>query len=164
MSRRPKKAAHALVRPNDPSRRLILGVAATVPLVTLFKAPIASDPAAEACEAWLACQAQHERLASRWQQIENRLFKDHDCCGLNAVQRIRFPETLEMNELNDRMDVLHGENHHRLALLTEIVATTAAGIEGKLSVASAKVCREENEEAHRLIVSILRDFRALIGR
>lgn len=163
MSRRLEKAAHDTVRPNNPSRRLILGVAAAAPLVTLLKAPTGTDPAAEACEAWLARHAEHERLANRWQQIENYLFKEHDWSKLTRVQRNRFPETHEMDDLYDRMDVLHDENRKRLALLPTIVAATAAGIVGKLSVASAEVCPEENEDAHLLIVSILRDFRALTG-
>ncbi len=163
MSRRPEKAAHDTVRPNDPSRRLILGVAAAAPLVTLLKAPATIDPAADACEAWLTRHAEHERLTNRWQQIENHLFKVHNWPRLTRVQRNRFPEALEMDDLNDRIDVLHDENRKRLALLPAIVATTAAGIAGKLSVASAEVCPDENEDAHLLIVSILRDFRALTG-
>jgi hypothetical protein len=68
-----------------------------------------------------------------------------------------------MDDLYDRMDALHEENSALLARIPMIVATTPVGIAAKLSVAVIEVCPEENEEAHRLIASILRDFRALSG-
>ncbi|MEJ0022894.1 MAG: hypothetical protein WDN76_05225 [Alphaproteobacteria bacterium] len=41
--------------------------------------------------------------------------------------------------------------------------TTNLGIAGKLAVAALEVSADDNEEAHLLIASILRDFRALHG-
>jgi hypothetical protein len=68
-----------------------------------------------------------------------------------------------MDDLYDRMDALHEENRVLLASLPALVATSPLGISGKLAIAAIEVCPEENEEAHRLIASILRDFRALHG-
>ncbi|MGQ0534144.1 MAG: hypothetical protein ACT4OF_15855 [Caulobacteraceae bacterium] len=160
MSRRPPPAANASVRPDDPSRRSVLGAAAA-PLVP--GSALAAYPAAEACDTWLARHAEHERLGRRWQAIESRLFKQHNWAKLTRAQRKRFPEKHEMDDLYDRMDALHAENRELLAVLPTVIATSPAGIMGKLTVAVAEVCPEENEEAHLLIASILRDFRAIAG-
>lgn len=160
MSRRPPPAANASVRLDDPTRRLVLGAAAA-PLVP--GGAFAGDPAAEACEKWLARHAEHERLGARWQQIETQLFRNHNWPKLTRAQRKRFPEKHEMDDLYDRMDVLHAENARLLATLPALVAISSTGICGKLAVAAIEVCPEENEEAHHLIASSLRDYRALHG-
>jgi len=158
MSRRPPGTANESARAHSPTRRLVLSGAAA-PLLS----GNATDPAAPACETWLSRHAEHERLGKRWQQIETRLFKDHDWPKLTRTQRKRFPEKHEMDDLYDRMDVLHEKNRVLLASLPALVATSPLGICGKLAVAAVEVCPEENEEAHRLIASILRDYRALQG-
>lgn len=63
MSRRHEKAAHDTVRLNDPSLRLILGVVTAAPLVTVPKAPIATDPIVEVCEVWLARHVEPQNMA-----------------------------------------------------------------------------------------------------
>ncbi|HEX8901578.1 hypothetical protein [Vitreimonas sp.] len=123
----------------------------------------ATDRAASACEIWLTRHAEHERLGNRWQQIETRLFRDYNWSKLTRAQRKRFPEKHEMDDLYDRMDALHEENRFLLASLPALVATSSLGICGKLAIAAIEVCPEENEKAHRLIASILRDYRALHG-
>jgi len=138
----------------------VLGASATA---TILGGGAQSDPSAEACRTWLARHAEHERLGARWQQIESRLFKEHNWPRLTRAQRKRFPEKHEMDDLYDRMDALHGENETLLASLPAIVATTHAGICGKLAVAALVVCPEDYPEAHELISSVLRDYRALHG-
>jgi hypothetical protein len=163
MSRRPQGAACDNARPEDPSRRSVLTGATAAPLFGCLSPAVIPDPAGAACETWLARHAEHERLGRRWQQIESRLFKEHNWARLTRAHRKRFPEKHEMDDLYDRMDALHEENSALLARIPMIVATTPVGIAAKLSVAVIEVCPEENEEAHRLIASILRDFRALSG-
>lgn len=159
MSRRPPGTANESARAQSPTRRLVLSGAAAAPLFS----GSASDPAAPVCETWLSRHAEHERLGKRWQQIETRLFRDHNWSKLTRAQRKRFPEKHEMDDLYDRMDALHEENRVLLASLPALVATSPLGICGKLAIAAIDVCPEENEEAHRLIASILRDYRALHG-
>ena len=158
MSRRPAGTANESARAAAPTRRLVLSGAAA-PLLS----ESARDPAASVCETWLSRRAEYERLGKRWQQIETRLFRDHNWSKLTRAQRKRFPEKHEMDDLYDRMDALHEENRVLLASLPALVATSPLGICGKLAIAAIEVCPEENEEAHRLIASILRDYRALHG-
>lgn len=121
------------------------------------------DRAALASQTWLSRQAEHERLGKRWQQIETRLFRDHDWPRLTRAHRKRFPEKHEMDDLYDRMDALYEENRILLTSLPALVASSPLGICGKLAIAAIEVCPEENDEAHRLISSILRDYRAMHG-
>lgn len=158
MSRRPRTAANESAWPDYLTRRLVLGAAAT----QLLSGSVA-DVAAQSCERWLARHAEHERLGSRWQEIETRLFREHNWPKLTRLQRKRFPEKHEMDNLYDRMDALHEGNCVLLAALPAIVATSPLGICGKLAVAAVEICPDENEEAHQLIASILRDYRALHG-
>ncbi len=158
MSRRPPGTANESARAKSPTRRLVLSGAAA-PLLS----GSAPDHAAPVCEAWLSLHAEHERLGRRWQQIETRLFRDHNWSRLTRAQRKRFPEKHEMDDLYDRMDALHEKNRVLLESLPALVATSPLGICGKLAIAAIEVCPEENEEAHRLIASILRDYRALHG-
>ena len=140
------------------TRRVVLGGAGAS-----FFSGCLPDRTAQACETWLVRHAEHERLGKRWQQIETRLFRDHNWSRLTRAQRKRFPEKHEMDDLYDRMDALHEENRVLLVSLPALVATSPLGICGKLAIAAIEVCPEENEEAHRLITSILRDYRALHG-
>lgn len=158
MSRRPHPAANEVACPTSATRRIVLGGAAAP-----FLSGKSPDLALQACETWLARHAEHERLGKRWQQIETRLFRDHNWPKLTRAQRKRFPEKHEMDDLYDRMDALHEENRVVLASLPALVATSSVGVIGKLAVAAIEICPEENEEAHRLIASILRDYRALHG-
>ncbi len=160
MSRRPLRVATGDARVRHPTRRAILGGLA-VPLAGGLDAP--PDPAARATDIWLERHAEHERLGHRWQGIEDRLFRQHNWSRMTRAQRNRFPEKHEMDALYDRMDVLHEENSTLLASLPAIIATTHAGICGKLAVVAHEVCPDDHPEAHRLIESILRDYRALHG-
>lgn len=160
MSQRPPKAANESACAPEPTRRLVLAGAAATPL--LPGAAHADDPAAEASNTWLERNAEHARLSKRWQKIETRMFKDHNWPKLTRAERKRFPEKHEMDDLYDRMDVLHDENKVLLASLPAIIAISPAGICGKLSIAAMET-KYDQQEIHAVILSILRDYRAVHG-
>lgn len=159
MTRRPPSAANASACRNEPTRRLILGAAAT-PL--LPGAARAADPAADACHAWLARNSEHERLAVQWSRLEARLHREHNWMKLTRAQRRRFPESRDLDDLDDRIEVLSDENGVLLKALPAIVAASPIGICGKLNIA-IKATNNACEDVHRLLLSILRDYRALHG-
>src|SRR5258706_2761168 len=145
MSRRPKETSHTSDRANHPSRRLLLGGSAAASLLGDGAALL--DPAVFASDAWLARHAEHERLGQRWQEIEHRLFEQHNWSRLTRAQRNRFPEKVQMDELYDRMDTLHEVNLALLASLPKVAATTHQGICGKLAVAILHVRSEDHRDA-----------------
>lgn len=158
MSRRPLEAAPAGGCLIDPSRRLVLGGGAALPLVGL-----SADPAINACEEWLARNAEHERLSREWQRIETRVYAELGWPKLTRRERAKHVEKQQMDELYDRMDVLHEENKALFARLPSIVATTHLGICAKLVVVAVEHTPYENEEIYHLLTSILSDYRALHG-
>ena len=103
------------------SRRRLIN-SASAALLLSDAAPTSEDRAARASQTWLSRHAEHERLGKRWQQIETRLFRDHNWPKLTRTQRKRFPEKHEMDDLYDRMDALHEENRVLLASLPELMA------------------------------------------
>lgn len=158
MSRRSDGTANESARKEGPTRRLVLGASA-VPLYV----NIGGDQVAHACEAWLADYSERERLIRRWQQLETHLFKVHNWSMLSCDQRNQFAEKQEMDNLDGRIDALGDRNRELRTSLPTMFATSSRGICGKLAVAMIEVCPDENEEAHLLIASILRDYRALHG-
>lgn len=116
-----------------------------------------ADKAAAVCEAWLARHAEHERLIHRWQALETELFHRPDWGRLTERERARLPQVAEMEALNTRINGLFDHNRKDLGRLSGLAATTATSLLQKLRVAAALVAPDENEEAHALLQSILRD-------
>lgn len=158
MSRRSDGTANEGARNQGPTRRLVLGASAVPLFVNL-----GGDQVAHACEAWLADYSERERLIRRWQQLETQLFKTHNWSKLSCDERAQFPEKFEMDNLDARIDALGARSRKLLTSLPTANATSSRGICGKLAVAMIEVCPYGNEEAHLLIASILRDYRALHG-
>lgn len=163
MSRRPEKEASEPVRPEGPTRRLVLGGGALPVFTTLQRGAPSDDNAAEVCEKWLANEAEQEQLIRRWQQIETRVYRTLNWAKLAPEEREQYPENQEMDRLNERILKLSDENAVLLSSLPTLAATSSRGVGRKLAVAMIRVCPDENEEAHLLIGSILRDYLALHG-
>lgn len=159
MSERPDKA-RASARPDGPSRRALIGAATVVPFL-LERSSAASDQSITACENWLALRAEHERLARRWSRLEAKLAREHNYLKLSRRQQRALPEAQELSDIDDQLEELHEQQRTLLALLPTLVATSTLGLAGKLAVAAIEVCPEENEEAHHLIASILRDLKTM---
>jgi hypothetical protein len=121
-----------------------------------------TDKAVSACEGWLALHDEHERLARRWQKLEARLAREHDFLKLSRRQQRRLLQAQELYEIDDRLEELQEEQEALLKMMPTIVATSALGLAGKLAVAATHVCKDDNEEGHHLIASILRDLKAMM--
>lgn len=158
MSRRPDGMANESARDEGPTRRSILGASA-IPLFV----DLGADEVTLACEAWLADHSERERLIRRWQQIETQLFRARDWAERSRKECDLLSAKHEMDKLDARIDALGANNRELLATLPTLVATSSRGIYRKLAVATIQVPRDENEQVHLLITSILRDYRALHG-
>ena len=129
-----------------------------------FRRPPGSDEkddALEACSVWLARNAELEQLIGRWQQLETTLVRDQAWLEQNESQRRASPKASELNDLDERIAVLHRQNQALAARLPKRVASTSQGLVSKLSVVLANVRAEENKAAHDLIRSVLRDLEEL---
>jgi hypothetical protein len=157
MSRRPRKAL-ANARLDILSRRQLIAGGAMAPFASCN---LTIDPAHATCADWLAGHVERVGLIARWQALETNLARKHNWHRLTLRQRKRLPQAAELDAIDDRLDVLSEESRQLLAALPSLRATTIPGIAAKLKVATIEVRPEENEEAHKLIVSIARDFSAL---
>lgn len=162
MSRRSDKEASERYCPEGPTRRLVLA-AGPLPLLIDQRERAQDDRAATACETWLAQEAEQEKLIRRWQKIESHLFTTQNWAKLSAAEREEHPENEEMHRLNTRITTLSEQNTILFSALPTMTATSSRGICRKLAVAMIRVCPDENEEAHLLIGSILRDYLQLYG-
>lgn len=161
MASRPKTGAE-IARPGILTRRgLVAGVPATALLASATSAA-APDQAVTACENWLALDAERNRLSRRWQKLETQLACEHNFLKLSRRQQKKLPQAQELYEIDDRLEELWEEQEALLKILPTLVATSAFGLAGKLAVAATHVCKDENEEGHHLIVSILRDLKAMM--
>lgn len=116
-----------------------------------------TDNATAACAEWLARYDEHENLTKRWQKLESHLISEKDWFQLSDHERRALPEATQLQTMSDRLDELYALNQRLLVTLPTTAATTTYGLAHKLSVALALVHPEENEEAHVLIQSVLRD-------
>ena len=110
------------------------------------------------CSRWLSRHSEQEQLTRRWQALETRLFRDHNWCALSEAERNSLPQAVEFEALNQKIGALHDLNREQLTTVKDLAATTVHGLVCKLSVALAIVLPDENEEAHDLLRSILRDI------
>lgn len=117
-----------------------------------------TDKAASACAEWLAQNSEQENLAKRWQRLESHLINKNDWFQLSERQRAALPEAAQLQAINDRLDELDASKQRLLVMLPKTATTTTHGLACKLSVALALVHPEENEEAHTLLLSVMKDL------
>ena len=160
MSRSPVIAAHADSRPiSELSRRqLIAGSAA---IANLSNIPIQSDRAINVCKSWLVLEAEHEALTRRWQKLDTYLIRERYWCDISRQQRAAVPEAMELEAIDQRLGALYDKRQALLTTLPALAATTVQGVALKLTVAAIVVPPDENESAHNLVVSILRDLQKI---
>lgn len=121
------------------------------------------DKAAALCSEWLAWHTDHERLTTRWQALETCLVRHHGWFDLTEQERCGRPEAAELRAMEDELNALFDSKQKRLRELPDIPAKSARGLVLKLSVATASVLPDENEEAHHLLRSVLDDLLAITG-
>jgi hypothetical protein len=105
--------------------------------------------------------AEHERLSGRWSKLEAKLTREHGFQNLTRRQRRNLLEARELLDLDERIDDVVCELQSVLKSLPTVDATNALGLASKLAVAGLVVHREENEQGHFLIASILRDLKKM---
>ncbi|MEH6809008.1 MAG: hypothetical protein V7651_09150 [Hyphomonas oceanitis] len=160
MSRRPLGAADADSRAIlELSRRQI--IAGSVAVATVKDLPAQTDASVDVCRAWLAREEEHEALIRRWQKLENYLIHERSWLELSEQECAAIPEVAELDSIDERLDALHATKHGLLTALPALRASTPQGLALKLSVAAIIVRPDENEDAHNLVISILRDLQKL---
>ena len=160
MSRRPIVAANAAARArSELSRRQLLAGSAAVALVS--EIPAYPDPAISACKSWLVLEAEHEALTRRWQKLDAYLIHERYWCDISRRQCTVVPEATELDAIDRRLDAMFETRQELLSTLPELAAATVQGVALKLVIAAIVIPPDENENAHNLVVSILRDLKKI---
>ncbi len=141
-----------------PSRRDILGVAASAPAAAAtsgtFRIAPADDLVAR-CAEWLSLDLRINRLSLRWSALETRAAREFDWFKLSLAQRRALPLGVEMFEIDARLDRLSEERVRRFEALAALEARDLDGAAGKLAVA-ARVLEDEGGPAYRLVADAAR--------
>lgn len=116
------------------SRRAVLGAASVAPVAVGAKAAEAK-PIVEQCGQWLEADAQINRLAQRWADL------DH---GADA----------EREGLEERLEHLHRGQARELERIADTKAHDLRAVVGKLAVA-ASATREDGGPVHDIIMDAL---------
>lgn len=160
MSRRPIVTANADARANSElSRRQLIAGSAAIAIVSDI--PAHPDPAISACKSWLVLEAEHEALTRRWQELDNYLIQERYWCDLSQHQCANILEAIELEAVDLRLDAMFEKRQKLLANLPALPAATVQDVALKLAIAAIVVQPDENENAHNLVVSILRDLQKI---
>lgn len=150
------RSQRPIARSADLSRRSFL--ASSSALAATADIAAACDRVLVACETWLTRHREHEGLSKRVEALEAFLVRHRHGRQLSHRQRAAFPQTVELDAIEDRRDALEALNEELLARIPAIAATTANGAIAKLAVAVACMPPEACEPAYNLIRSALKDL------
>lgn len=141
-------------RPTDLSRRAVIGVAATVPLMPLAPNYPTTDIVL-ACADWMAIDMEMERLTLRWATLDAVAMRRRTRTnGLPAGRQDRVLN-LEMAALDERLNMLGGEREQRLCQIAKHPASDLHGVCGKLAVA-ARMLDGEGGSIHQIVEEAVR--------
>lgn len=161
MSRLPRGAARADSRARSRRPRRLLARSRTLP-VGPHERPGISDPASQACRAWLERDAKQQALISRWQSLEARLISEGHWGDGSEAQLTERPDELELQSVERELLALDHAKQGLLEALPDIEAASAEGVLMKLRVLSSAIRPEDNPCAYRLLVSIQRELQATV--
>jgi hypothetical protein len=149
-------------RPDQPaiastSRRTFVTAVCAAPIARPARAGVVDEIAAATSRRWLAMNAEAERLQLRWAKREAALMRLQRRSSLgDGVSGEPFADE-ELVEIEATLEKL---NQQCAALLQSLIACSVRDLRGvlaKVTVALAIVPQDENENAHALLASVLRD-------
>jgi hypothetical protein len=160
MSRRPSGAADADSRAIfELSRRQVF--AGSVAVAVVKDIPARMDSSVDACRAWLALEEEHQALIRRWQELDTYLIRERYWCDHSWQRCAAIPEAVELEAIDHRLEALYETRQELLTALPEVPASSPQGLALKLAILAIIVMPDENEKAHNLITSALKDLHTL---
>ena len=126
--------------------------------------PSAVRHSAPVCESWLALDAEHRLLIDRWQKLESELVTRNNWFGLTPREREALPEAAQLEAIEKQLDEISVKRQELLRHVPSEACASASDLKLKLAVVLACVPEDENENAHGIIKSALRDLAGLQAR
>jgi len=105
-----------------PSRREVLGVAASTPALATASGPRpgADSDLVSQCAQWLKADFESDDLSRRWGALEILAASGYDYFRLDDSQRRRLPMGPEMDAIEVELDVLSKERDRRFKAITAL--------------------------------------------
>jgi hypothetical protein len=151
------------------SRRAVLvgtSAAAVSPQASPAKPLAAATPSGNATQLyrhWVHLDRQIERLLLRWGDIEGWLLETHNWHRLSEAEQAALPEGRALRDVDAQLKRLCAERDGLLDRLPRRGAATVETVAARLAVVERLLYREDNPEAHDMIVGSRRDLRAMMA-
>ncbi len=123
--------------------------------------PSTNNPSVPVCETWLALDAEHRLLIERWQKLEGKLVARDNWFSLPSQEREALPEAAQLQAIENQLDDISVKRQELLRHVPSEACASASDLHLKLAVVLALVPEDENEEAHGIVKSALRDLARL---
>jgi len=128
------------------SRRFVIGAASAAPVVTNAGAvPATQDEAIARCDAWLALDAEIDRLGSRWSDLETILVRERRWEQMTPDERVALSPTQEMDAIDAQMKPLFEQREAWLDDLPAVLARDMHGVVAKLEVALRVMVHQQGD-------------------
>jgi hypothetical protein len=128
------------------SRRFVIGAASAAPVVANAGAvPATQDEAIARCDAWLALDAEIDRLGSRWSDLETILVRERRWEQMTPDERVALSPTQEMDAIDAQMKPLFEQREAWLDDLPAVLARDMHGVVAKLEVALRVMVHQQGD-------------------
>ena len=113
---------------------------------------------------WVSLDRDVERQLLRWGDVEGWLMQQYNWHQLSEAEQAALPEGHALRDIDERLGRLYAERDGLFDKLPRRGAQTLAAIAARLAVVGRLICREDEPEAHAMIVGSRRDLCAIIAR
>ena len=120
-----------------------------------------ADPMLAASERWLSLDREIRLLQIAWGKHESWLARERNWYRLSKSEQSAITDGRKLTSIEAQVDELEEEGGNLLDTLASTPAGSAAGVVGKLQVASTLLQIEDNPVVHRLIVRAISDLKVL---
>lgn len=141
------------------SRRVVIGAAGATPVVTGAGGAAAPDAAIARCAAWLALDAEIDRLGLRWSELETILVRRKRWERMTPEERGELLPSEEMDAIDKQLKPLFDQREAWLAALPAVGARDLYGVAAKLEVA-LQVMVHQQGDGYDLFKATMDELRA----
>jgi hypothetical protein len=141
------------------SGRVVIGAAGAAPVVTNAGAEtMAQDEAIARCAAWLALDAEIDRMGNRWSDLETILVRQKRWERMTPEERSELLPSEEMDAIDKQMEPLFAQREAWLEALPDVRASDMHGVVAKLEVA-LRVMVHQQGDGYQLFKATMDELR-----
>ncbi|AZS22315.1 hypothetical protein [Caulobacter sp. FWC26] len=127
------------------SRRVVIGAASAVPVVSGAGGVAPADPVVARCAEWTALDAEIDRLGLRWSDLETILVRQKRWERMTPEERGELLPSEEMDAIDKQLEPLFEQREAWLEVLPAMHASDLHGVAAKLEVALRVMVHQQGE-------------------